>query len=316
MRTGDYPCTHILVSYDGSPAAHRALELSAELWRAHADRVEKVTLLRAVSGDYLDRRGHNVDLRVVNKDQVSWWQRRRGAHLNQKVRPSLEEARHFLEEQGVQAKIATRVVPGPIVGAILRTADQEGVSTICMGRHGVTRFAKFFLGSVAWSVLTAVRHVTVYITGSPRTPSPGTALFPALVAVDGSALSLRAVQEAAILAQAENRPAALTLVHVVDAAMLAYNLGDVWDTYVANGQEILSQAGNILQDAGLTNTWQEKLLTGGPAQVIAQEAEEGRYATIFMGHRGVSALTSLFLGSVATNVIHRVEYPTVALVYD
>ncbi len=316
MRTSEYPCTHILIPYDGSPSARGALETAALLCRAHAGRVAQVTLLRVVGSGYLARHVHNVDLRVLKMEQTSQWQRLRQRYLDQEVLPTLEEARQFLEIKGVTASIATRVVDGKIGQTLLQFADREGVSTICMGRRGLSSFQEFFLGSVTREVLNAARGVSVYIAGQPRSLEAEFSLFPALIPVDGSEMSLQAVREAALVAQGGPPGAArITLLHVVDLDLIVYDLPDDLTEHMLHGQKILDTAAHILQNAGLAGTWEEKLLSGVPAKVIAQEAETGDYGAVFMGHRGLSPLANFVLGSVATNVLHRVEHPTLALVY-
>jgi len=312
--TGDSPCTHILIPYDGSPSAQNALELAALLARQRAAQVRQVTILRAIGSGYLARHVHNVDLRVLKLEQTREWQRLRQRHLDEEVLPTLELARQFLEIKGVTAPIATQVAEGKVAEVILRTAAQAGVTTICMGRRGLSPFKEFFLGSVTRAVLGAAREVGVYIAGRPRTPEADLTLFPALIAVDGSAMSLRAVREAALLAgEGGAAPAPLTLLHVVDLDLVSYDLADDLMGHMAAGQKVLEEAGKLLADAGVA--YEEKLLSGNPARVIAQLAEEDGFATVFLGHKGLSPLAHLILGSVASNVLHRVEHPTVALIY-
>ena len=48
MMTLPYPFARILIPYDGSPSAQKALEWAAHLARAGGDEVEQVTLLRVI----------------------------------------------------------------------------------------------------------------------------------------------------------------------------------------------------------------------------------------------------------------------------
>jgi nucleotide-binding universal stress UspA family protein len=70
MMNRTYPFSRILIAYDGSPSAQKALEWAAHLSRAGGKAIEKVTLLRVIGGGYLARHIQNVDLRVTRMDQL------------------------------------------------------------------------------------------------------------------------------------------------------------------------------------------------------------------------------------------------------
>ena len=85
---------------------------------------------------------------------------------------------------------------------------------------------------------------------------------------------------------------------------------------VEEGEKILTVARGILQEAGLEGFWDEKLVSGHPAQAIVQQAEEGKYPLIMMGSRGLSGLAKLLIGSVASSVVHTLSCAAVAVVYS
>jgi nucleotide-binding universal stress UspA family protein len=68
-------------------------------------------------------------------------------------------------------------------------------------------------------------------------------------------------------------------------------------------------------EAGFQGEVEDKLRVGEPSQIIAEEAEEGNYALILMGARGLSILKQLFLGSVSSDVLYRVSRPVIGIVY-
>ena len=138
METQSYPYTRILIPYDGSPSAQKALEWAAHLARAGGDEVEQVTLLRVIGGSYLARHIQNVDLRVTRMDQVAAWRRVRQHHLDHDILPLLEEAKQVLAEKGVVAPIETRVAEGKIGEEIIRVAEEERYSSIVIGRRGLS----------------------------------------------------------------------------------------------------------------------------------------------------------------------------------
>ena len=316
MMTLPYPFTRILIPYDGSPSAKKALEWAAHLARAGGDEVEEVTLLRVIGGSYLARHIQNVDLRVTRMDQVAAWRRVRQHHLDHDILPLLEEGKRSLQEQGVLAPIETRVAEGKIGEAIIRVAGEGGYTTIVMGRRGLSPVKGFLLGSVTRQVLSLAQKMTIFVLGLETAFNPKCPISPLLLPVDGSEPSLAAVRQGAALAQSfkDSKPQ-LTLLHVIDFALLdtAYAEGNA--SLMEEGEKILATSRRILEEAGLQGVVAEKFLAGQPTRVIAEEAEEGHYALILMGARGLSLVKQLLLGSVSSDVLQRVSRSIVGIVY-
>lgn len=312
-----YPITKILLPYDGSPSARNALKLAAQLSMGGKDAVKGLTLLQVIGGSYLARHIHNVDLRVNRMDQDKDWQRIRKRYVEREVLPLLKEGEKILQSLGVQAPIEVRIVEGKVSDEIIRLAQEEAFSTIIIGRRGLSPLKAFLLGSVTRSVLSLAQGVTVFIAAQEATPKAGCPISPLLLPLDGSESSLAAVRQAAALAQAF-RPMepSLTLFHVIDLALLGMNIDTGDHDLVEKGENILAVSRGILQDAGLEGFWEEKLVTGHPAQAIVQQAEEGQYPLIMMGNRGLSGLAKLLIGSVTSSVVHTVTRAAVAVVYD
>jgi len=321
MKSFPYPLTSILIPFDGSPAARLALDLAYRLAQAGGEAVQNLTLLRVIGGSYLSRHMQNVDLRVTRMDQMKEWQRIRSRYLEEEIYPLLAEAEQILRNLGVTTAIAPRVAEGRIGKEIIRLAKDEGFSTIIMGRRGLSPLKELLLGSVTQEVLAHAQGLTIFVLGQQLGSQPECPISPILIPVDGSEPSLGAVHQAAALAQAfSSYKPRLTLLHVVDVAVLesriseGINPGQLADFLDKHEREFLAESREILREADLNGLWEEKLLTGNPAQAIAQEAEDGHYALVMMGKKGRSALEKLLIGSVANGVLHRVSHPTVALV--
>ena len=289
--------------------------------RAGGEAVENLTLLRVIGGSYLSRHIQNVDLRVTHMDQVKEWQRIKKHYLDEEIYPLLAEAEQILRDLGVTRPITQRVGEGKVGDEIIRLATEEAFSTIIMGRRGLSPIKELLLGSATQKVLSYAQGMTVYVMGQQLGPDPNCPIAPLLVPIDGSEPSLEAVRQAVALTQAfQNYKPHLTLLHVVDLAVLGQRISgettpaQLTDLLDKQEQEFLEEGRKILRQSGLNGLWEEKLLTGNPPQVIAQEAEVGQYAMIMMGKKGRSALESLLIGSVASSVLHRVSRPTVALV--
>lgn len=316
MQPLEFPVTKILLPYDGSPAARNALSLAGHLSLGGGPAVTGITLLQVMGGSYLARHVQNVDLRVTRLVKNKDWERLRQGFLEREVLPLLEEAREHLQSLGVEAPIDLRVLEGKVSAEILRLAQEEGYSTIVMGRRGLSPLKALFLGSVTRGVLSRAEKVTVYVAPQEAVPRPGGPVFPILLPVDGSEFSLAAVRQAAALAQAfRPSPPCLTLFHVIDLALVSTKLPEEVQDLVKEGEEILAAARRLLEEAGMAGTFEEKLVTGDPSQAIIREAQEGGFSLILMGSRGRSALSRLLLGSVTSNVVHTVTQTAVAVVY-
>lgn len=132
-----------------------------------------------------------------------------------------------------------------------------------------------------------------------------------LVPCDGSASALRAVRHAASVAQ-QKRGVRVELLHVLDpmrfsnpsaalpSAELERLAGDEAD-------RILQPAQRILDACGVPYRTHRRV--GDPAAEIAVQVVESGCDSVVMGTRGMSAMASLFIGSVACRVVHLVDVP-------
>ncbi|MEJ2362834.1 MAG: universal stress protein [Gammaproteobacteria bacterium] len=140
-----------------------------------------------------------------------------------------------------------------------------------------------------------------------------------LIAVDGSPVSDRALQEAITLAQESQ--AQLRIVHVIDEMALNLDMGfaDINETlaYIHTaGKQTLEHAMQQAQDRGIKP--ESKLVTIETpgmrvGEVIAQEAVDAKADLIVMGTHGRRGISRVFMGSVADTVV-RVAVPPVLLV--
>ena len=129
---------------------------------------------------------------------------------------------------------------------------------------------------------------------------------------DGSENALRAVRHAIGLAKS-NPPVSVHLLHAheppllygevavyVDAAKLA-------ELQRREGLALLAAAEAVLRDTGVE--FSSESLVGPVAETIVRRAEELGCAAIVMGTRGMGAIGTLLLGSVANKVVHLTRLP-------
>jgi len=135
---------HVLIPYDGSPAAANAIDYAQERFSDVS-----FTLLYVIDPmmDYSRRRsfpGYREDDEFKNE-------REKGEAL-------LETGRRAVTED---VPVETELVAGDPAGRILAFADDNDVDQIVIGSHGRTGVARFLLGSVAETV---VRRAAIPVT--------------------------------------------------------------------------------------------------------------------------------------------------------
>lgn len=137
-----------------------------------------------------------------------------------------------------------------------------------------------------------------------------------LVAVDGSAQSLKALERALALAAAMSQPPGLTLINVHNDSFVRRHQGVVGreavDEYLAEFHEHdLKDAMALLQSRGVQ--CQVLRESGELAPTITRTAEGGGFDMIVMGAKGRSGLGDLLLGSVASRVLSHSRVPVLVV---
>lgn len=134
-----------------------------------------------------------------------------------------------------------------------------------------------------------------------------------LLAVDGSESALRAAEHV------NKRVADAKDGYQVHLVNVQYPLHGSVSTFLEAGQvkqyhhdegmKVLASARAKLDAAG--TAYQMHLFVGEPAEVITRYAKEQGCDEIVIGTRGLSGISSLLVGSVATKIIHLAEVPVV-----
>jgi nucleotide-binding universal stress UspA family protein len=139
-----------------------------------------------------------------------------------------------------------------------------------------------------------------------------------LVAVDGSATSLRGLDEAIKIAKSNRGQ--LLLVHVVDELVIATDYvptvysAPIFEALRESGARILAQAATVVRHADLS--CEQKLvetLSGRVADEIVKQAREWRADLIVMGTHGRRGLKRLALGSDAETVLRQSAVPVLLI---
>lgn len=147
-----------------------------------------------------------------------------------------------------------------------------------------------------------------------------------LVPLDGSEHSLKALEEAAQIA--EKFSGKITLIHVFSvqpvmisepSAVSSLNMPILTGAEVSMMIEAARKYGNRILEGGQqrikgAEVQVEKMLVEGHAvQEIARVANKGSFDLIVIGARGVSHMREMLLGSVTDGVIHHAHCPVLVI---
>ncbi len=134
-----------------------------------------------------------------------------------------------------------------------------------------------------------------------------------LVAVDGSAHSQKAARMLVAQAGWYKAPAEIVLLTVhrpvpqIHGLSRAVGKKGLERYYQEEGAASLAECRRILDAAGIVYT--SGVAVGDIAETIAAKAREHKCDAIVMGTRGMGAAANVFLGSVATRVLHLADVP-------
>ena len=243
------------------------------------------------------------------------------AELKKVIRRNAEDAQSMLEKykaQMVRMGIADKridVVTQPrllgLAKDILQRAQEGLYDAIVVGRRGLSRVQKAFMGSVTAKLAEHSRVIPVWMVDGDVTSTR------ILMAVDGSECSLRAVDHLSFMV-GQNPNVTVTLFHVVprfrDCCVIDF------DEKETDVQQVLAQGDKRCIDRFYTHA-QKKFREGGiqekqieikvtkramnVGKAILDEARKGNYGTVVVGRRGASK--AFFMGSVSRYVLDRIS---------
>lgn len=277
MTTNGSP--QLVVGYDGSPDAKRALAWAADLARA-----KKAPLRVVVAfGDLRVRRVTELDAE---------WERAHEADLSADARAAVAD----LEDTSLEI---SQHAPAP---AILGEADQSSV--VVMGSRGHGRLAEAFIGSVSQHV---ARHAsgTVVVVREPSSPEA----TEVVVGVDGSVGCRPALEFAFDYAGTKEAP--LHAVYVWEQApqRVGYPTAPVAgeDVEMTGAEAVIGETLRPYREKYPGVTVQTSLVPGSAVRVLADASEHA--ALLVVGSRGRGAFESLLLGSVGQGLLHHARCP-------
>ncbi|UCG80128.1 MAG: universal stress protein [Desulfobacterales bacterium] len=241
------------------------------------------------------------------------------AELKKVIRKNAQNAQGILEKYkaemvrtGIVDKridVATQPKVLGLVKDILDRAERGLYDAIVVGRRGLSRVQKAFMGSVTAKLVEHSRVIPVWVVDANVTSTR------IMVAVDGSVSSLGAVDHLCLMV-GENPKIKVTLFHVMprfrDYCVIDFDDKDAGiDQVIAQGDKryidhFYAHARERFREAGIRENQIEIKVTKCTANVgkaIVDEAKKGNYGTVVIGRRGASK--AFFMGSVSRYVLDR-----------
>lgn len=283
----------IVVPVDGSAFAERAIPIAVDL----ANRVGASLSLARVYEPRHDRR--------VFGDEP-------GADSDR------EGALRYLEDKARQlgwvggAPVISEMLQGHPAEALSEWIERSRPDLVVMTTHGRGPWSRFWLGSVADSLLKRTTRPTLLIR--PNEPAADSARWKRiLVPVDlsvGSATVLHAIGPLARLFEAE-----LSLFHVVAQARLGEEglgasgaLVEYAERFRRDAEASLAGQVDALRADGIQASFRVRMAEGA-AEAIVAEVATGEFDAVALATRAPSGLARLVLGSVADKVVRAVDVP-------
>ena len=305
----------IFVPLDGSSRAERALPVALTLAKANHGVITLFQVLHETRPLGTLAATSSIDTRPMDEFTAQ-------AYLSQiAARPDFE---------GVKSQ--TFVQAGPPAPIILDAIADERTDLVVICRHGQSALTRWTLGSVAEKVARHSPAPTLLIHES------GPTLFgvhvdhmpSALVPLDDSALSQRAIEPAAqlICALAQQSDAALHLLHVIGSAREDVQFGAA-DTLTSAGGRALRDAflqhADTLRQPGLSVNWsvmqqrdvarsildvaEGRTVEDASATPKSESEKRAPFDLIAMTSYGEGGLQRWGLGSVSERVLHGTRLP-------
>ncbi len=282
---------------DGSPGSLEACEIAALIAKSYGSEVTVLSVIPPVSALASPLEGEYYDRQIVRAREV------------------VEGAASTLRRNGVTvARTDTPQGHTSAVDAIIEYAAEARSDLVVMGTRGLGGLRRALIGSTASGVASAAPCATLVVrsrrgkNGEKTTRGIGRIL----VATDGSENAQRALAISVDLAK--HLKARLEIVHAAHISGLLWAIGNPGSAFpseqieadvIRRGEELVSNAGNFVEEAGLPRP-KTYVLTNvdSPAHAIADFAKREGADLVVTGTRGLGGFKKMLLGSVASGVLH------------
>lgn len=229
------------------------------------------------------------------------------------------------EIEGVAADlghpVSTMLREGRPASTICEYVTETDAALVVLGRQGMTGLGKRLLGGVTERVLHQSDAPVLVVPEDADLAGDGSEYSRILLPTDGSENAERATPHAVALA--ENRDAAIHVLHVVDlqAAGGVFDAGGLRSEFVerleARGEaavsDVASEIADASPDAEVVTTVERTTSYDGAAAGISGYADREDVDLVVMGSHGRSNLRRQLLGSTASTVLRTVDVPVLVV---
>lgn len=242
---------------------------------------------------------------VVNYDMVF----RLGVHMRDGIKAMVSDGEAVLKAASSAAgcEVDTQMVEGDPAVALLSVAEDHNAGLLVVGHKGTGSLEHIIMGSVATKL---VHHSDqpVLVVRSTKSRDQNNRPLRVLAAIDGSAESTRAAEEAIRVASATS--GWVRLFHVVNFPLVS-KTSDVGRGFHEQYAHAVRSVGDDLVEKAVSMGAQAEFGTGSgsPAKQILAEAEKHAVDIICVGSKSTSGLSGLRLGSVSENLLRHSPYP-------
>lgn len=193
----------IVIAVDGSIHSRHALKYAAEKYRHLQKASFSLIHVQPTISQYLADEAKKTSAGKTKLEKLCEQNRHLAVAL-------LSESKKTLISQGVKDSdidCVTEARRHSVARDILDFAEKKNVCAVLVGRRGVSPMQELMLGSVTSELLTHSRLIPIWVVDSPVSSAH------LLIAVDGSAGSLRAVDHVSFV-QAGAKPEKIILLHI------------------------------------------------------------------------------------------------------
>ena len=211
------------------------------------------------------------------------------------IKEFMEKAKRSLNNKGFPEDCVAKTIRERKRGIARDIKDEadKGYIAVIVGRKGIGDIKGTFFGSVASKLLERLSFVPLIVVG--KSPKPGKIM----IALDGSASSVRAVEYVGTMLGGSNSKVELT--HVIRSGYSDYlkELEIRIESFFESAKSKLIKSG--IDPANITT----KIISGAQSRAVSiyQESSQNKYDTIVVGRRGLSRVQSFVMGRVSNKVI-------------
>ncbi|TVP72386.1 MAG: universal stress protein [Gemmatimonadales bacterium] len=299
----------ILLPLDGSSFAEEAVPMAAAVARAFGARLHMTHVIRPMPG---------VGDGDASVDTDMKW--RRG--VREAASGALSEIAGRLRQEGLEVDADVR--EGEVVPEILGALEEEKGDLVVMTTHGAGGFRRWWLGSVADSLLRQSRVPILLVRPWDDTrdrPSDEPRFRTILVPLDGSSSSEVALESAVALARAD-RPTRMVLVRVVPSPLDVGTLygiprvragGEAARERKEEARSYLEKVADRLPTGELEGVELRVMEASSAAEGIIEAARLAAADLVVISSAGRGGFGRVVLGSVADKVIRGATPPALVV---